>query len=242
MFYNILNLAPSFLGSLKLVAPQKKPQGAGCEYPNIIQYLSQCPAGFWMPQIIWSGQKRQCATSCNACSWVAWETQNWTTAWTNVGCSNRKMGWFLVFSSRPLWFQVGQIRESAHSRESPRCIAYLVRNSVCDEVTQALHEDDPCRTQHLAEVRGSRSSFVAHSSLPSLISLKHFAYGGIRSCQVCHSHMLLCFFEGSFISKMIQDSFVAWLARHPNTSLETAAQVRQQHCLRVRSQWYLDSK
>lgn len=41
--------------------------------------------------------------------WVAWETQNWTTAWTNVGCSNRKMGWFLVFSSRPLWFQVGQI-------------------------------------------------------------------------------------------------------------------------------------
>ena len=114
-----------------------------------------------------------------------------------------------MFSSRPYWFQVGQIGESAHSRESPRCIAYLVRNSVCDEVTQALHEDDPCRTQHLAEMRGSRSSFVAHSSLSSLISLKHFAYGGIRSCQVCHSHMLLCFFEGSFISKMIQDSFVA---------------------------------
>ena len=55
-------------GVLKLVAPQNKPQGAGCEYPNIIQYLSQCPAGFWMPQIIWSGQKRQCATFCNACS------------------------------------------------------------------------------------------------------------------------------------------------------------------------------
>ena len=31
-------------------------------------------------------------------------------------------------------------------------------------------------------------------------------------------------------------------ARYPNTSSETAAQVRQQHGLRVRSQWYLDSK
>eukprot|EP00434_Breviolum_minutum_P012692 symbB.v1.2.011190.t1/scaffold714.1/size170141/7 len=31
------------------------------------------------------------------------------------------------------------------------CIAYLVRNSVCDEVTQALHQDDPCANSTVSE-------------------------------------------------------------------------------------------